>query len=88
MLDQERHVFETLTQWRQLKRNDVETIEKVGAKISLLDFDVEQARLLPGVVAVVTGQDLAEFPAFSTGLPRPEVNANERRSDESFKRNK
>src|SRR5439155_209100 len=41
--------------------------------------DVERARSLPGVVAVVTGEDLRDFPAFSTGLPRPEVNANERR---------
>jgi carbon-monoxide dehydrogenase large subunit len=49
------------------------------AHARIVACDVEEARALPGVVAVVTGQDLAEFPAFSTGLPRPEVNANERR---------
>src|SRR5581483_11444004 len=41
--------------------------------------DVERARALPGVAAVVTGGDLRDFPPFSTGLPRPEVRANERR---------
>jgi CO/xanthine dehydrogenase Mo-binding subunit len=49
------------------------------AHARIVSCDAERARSLPGVVAVVTGQELAEFPAFSTGLPRPEVNANERR---------
>ena len=48
------------------------------AHARIVSIDVEQARALEGVVAVLTGADLADFPPFVAGLPRPEVKANER----------
>ena len=41
VIDKQRHVFETLAQRWQLKRNHVQTIKQVSAKVSVLDLDVE-----------------------------------------------
>jgi len=48
------------------------------AHARIVSIDVEKARSLPGVVDVVTGEDVTDIPPFTAGLPRPEVKASSR----------
>src|SRR2546421_4622657 len=41
MLDQQMHVFKSLAQRRQLERNNVQSVKKVCAKVSLLNLDIK-----------------------------------------------
>src|SRR6185503_17989752 len=41
VIDKQRHVFKPVAQWRQLKRYYIQAIEKIRAKVSLLDLNVE-----------------------------------------------
>src|SRR6185503_19793021 len=41
VIDQERHVLETISQRRQLERNHVEPVKQIRAEVSLLDLDVQ-----------------------------------------------
>jgi len=41
VINEQRHVFKTLAQWRQLKRDHVKPIKEIRTKVSLLDLDVE-----------------------------------------------
>src|SRR6185503_1043813 len=41
VIDEERHVLKPVAQWRQLKRDHIQAIEKIRTKVSLVYLDVE-----------------------------------------------
>src|SRR5437667_1939127 len=39
--DQQRHIFQTLAQWRQFEWNNIEPIEQIGSELSLLHLYIQ-----------------------------------------------